>query len=268
MPSFYIDFNLNTPETEVFDDEFHHIANVFRHKKGDLLSLINGKGLKAKGLIEDIKKKSLVLKISDSVHIKKPEFKVACAFSLLKNKHDLMIVEKLTELGVDDLFPMQTKYSVKLSRENTIEKMKKTAISAAKQCDNAWLPEIHEVFDLEDVFEALKDMDYAPIVASENIPDVSLCDFVKGRGHLRCPAYHLSEKEIEDVQNISGYCVLIGPEGGFDKSEFELFEKKSIPQVAISRNVLRAETAAICAISQIFGTLLMDNFRSANLRLA
>ena len=248
MPSFLINFTENTAEIEVFDDEFHHIVNVFRHKKGDVLPLINGNGLKAKGQIQEIMKKSLKMKIEEIIQVAKPSYKVACAFTLLKQKHDLLIVEKLTELGVDDLFPMQTKNSVKQSSENTLEKYKKTAISAAKQCNNAWLPKIHEVSDLSVVLDVLKVNDYFPIIASELIP-ISTLNFF-----LTTDASDKKEPHNRSIfANKTNVCIIIGPEGGFAQSEFELFEKLDIKQVSISKNILRAETAAICAISQIMG---------------
>ena len=239
MPSFYVSFCENASEIEVFDDEFHHIVNVFRHKKGAILPLINGKGLKAQGLILDIKKKSLVLQLTDFVFVKKSEIKVSCAFSLLKNKNDLLIIEKLTELGIEELFPMVTQNSVKLFNKNTLLKMRKTSISATKQCDNAWLPNIHEISKLSEVIEILKTLGYLPVIASEKKPEMTCHDITR----------------YIQTHNINKICLLIGPEGGFDDSEFDLFDKNSLLQVALSKNILRAETAAICAISQIMGCL-------------
>jgi len=247
MPSFYIDFIENTFEIEVFDEEFHHIKNVFRHQKGDVLTLINGKGRRARGTICEIKKKSVLLEISENIYVEKPNYKVGCAFSLLKNKHDLTIIEKLTELGVDDLFPMTTIHSVKLSGENTLNKMEKTSISAAKQCGNAWLPKIHGVSDLNNIFIKLKEKGYSPILASETLPDVSLCEYIK--------TMFESKQEFSHKTRQVSLCMIIGPEGGFDKNEFALFDKLSVPRVRISRNILRAETAAICAVSQIMGNM-------------
>ncbi|MCL2063129.1 MAG: 16S rRNA (uracil(1498)-N(3))-methyltransferase [Candidatus Cloacimonetes bacterium] len=247
MPSFYLNFSENTSGIEVLNDEYHHIVNVFRHKKGDVLSLINGKGVKAKGKIHEITKKSLLIKIDEIVYIEKPFNKVACAFTLLKQKNDLFIVEKLTELGVDDLFPILTKNSVKQSSENTIEKFYRTAISASKQCNNAWLPKIHQVHDLSGVFNILKEHDYLPIIASEIIQKSTLMKFLENSSEKK------ESHNRSILANKTNICIVIGPEGGFDKSEFDMFEELDIEQVTISKNILRAETAAICAVSQIMG---------------
>ena len=74
--------------------------------------------------------------------MQKSQPQIAVAFPLLKNKHDGMIVEKLTELGVKDFFPIITERTVRKLSANTVEKFHKVAIAAMKQCDNAFLPEI------------------------------------------------------------------------------------------------------------------------------
>ena len=241
MPSFYVNFTEHTVDLEVTGEEHHHIGNVFRQKAGNIIPLVNGKGLKAKGMIKDLNKKSLSLQLSDFVFVERPMVRVACAFSLLRGRHDLMTVEKLTELGVVDLFPMQTKNSVKLSKDNTADRMRKVAISAMKQCDNPWLAEVHGTQELKAVLCKIKDMDYMPLVASELRPEDTLVSKI------------VNWREATQVSR--GICVIIGPEGGFDSAEFALFEKNSIQQVSISKNILRAETAAICAVSQLMGYL-------------
>ncbi|MCL1827341.1 MAG: 16S rRNA (uracil(1498)-N(3))-methyltransferase [Candidatus Cloacimonetes bacterium] len=233
MPSFYIDFNEVMTTFEVMGEEYHHIANVFRHKIGDILALTNGKGLIANASITAISKKSLTIKINDCHFTPQTSPKVACAFSLLKGKNDLLIVEKLTELGVQDLFPMQTEYSVKLSKENTITKMMSAAISAIKQCNNPYLPNIHTILGLEQALKIMREKGYKPLLASEKQPDKSLCELLASDD--------FSNKDI---------CMIIGPEGGFSDKEFEFFDKDQIQQVTLHHNILRAETAAICAVSQ------------------
>jgi 16S rRNA (uracil1498-N3)-methyltransferase len=235
MPCFFNgQWRKETGEVSIDCDEFHHIVNVFRHKVGDTITLTNGQGLLADAEITEIAKKSLIAKITKTTFYPGLPYRIACAFSLLKNKHDLMIIEKLTELGVTELFPMQTMNSVKLSKVNTITKYHKTAISSIKQCNNPYLPTIHKAHTLRNTLNHVLIMKYIPIVASENKPDVTLKSILS--------------KHIPHTKN---YCIIVGPEGGFDKQEFALFEKLNIPQISLGENTLRAETAAIVAVSQL-----------------
>jgi len=231
MPGFYIaELTSTQTEIKVSNEEYHHIINVFRHKLDDKITLINGKGIRCKARIKEICKSYITLLLENMECFEPAKIKIACAFSLLKNKNDLWIVEKLTELGVTDLFPMQTINSVKLSKENTVEKMKKTAIAAAKQCDNPWIPTIHDVLILDKTLNKVINMGYLPVVASERLVDINIYSF---------------HKTITN-ENI---CFFIGPEGGFDDTEFDLFEKNNIIRFNIPGNILRAETAAIVAVA-------------------
>ncbi|MDD3050869.1 MAG: RsmE family RNA methyltransferase, partial [Candidatus Cloacimonetes bacterium] len=66
---------------------------------------------------------------------------------------------------------------------------------------------------------------------------------------------------LSDLVNNSNenFCLLIGPEGGFDKSEFSFFQNEGVRTFSLGNHVLRAETAAIAAVSQIMLTVLNNN---------
>jgi 16S rRNA (uracil1498-N3)-methyltransferase len=237
MPTFYLShLTISDKHLTIDGDELHHIVNVFRFKAGDSITLTNGKGLLAKAIIKEVTKKTLTVDLIEKNQSQRPTRKIACAFSLLKNKHDLLIVEKLTELGVVDLFPMQTVNSVRLSKVNTHEKFIKTAIAAIKQCENPWLPTIHKPQTLEATIKIIIEHGYTPIVASETKPEQTLHS-------MFCTLSH-------HTPHTTHHCIVIGPEGGFDQTEFELFEKLNIPLVSLSPYTLRAETAAIVGVSQ------------------
>lgn len=242
MPSFYVNFTQTDKVIDVYEEEFHHIHRVFRHKDGDLINIVNGFGLYATAEITNINKKYLRLNIKNVEYKKKSDRKIACAFSLLKNKNDLLIIEKLTELGVNEFFPMQTRYSVRQSKETTNEKFEKIAISAIKQCDNPYLPDINNVSNLDVTLSKIIAKGYIPIIASERENELFLSEL-------------LSENQEND------FCMVIGPEGGFSDEEFELFYELNIKQVSIGNHILRAETAAISAISQlVFAYLKNDKY--------
>ena len=241
MPCFY------TPELKKDDrkititgEEFHHITHVFRKIENDEILLTNGKGLLAKAKIVDINKKDLTVHILEIKEEKPSTPAIAVAFPLLKNKHDSLIVEKLTELGVKDFFPIVTKRTIRQATKKIIEKFKKVAISAIKQCDNAFLPKIHEVSSLKELLEKIKSCDFQPVVALE----------IGKHDLLIKIAQNYNEKPI---------CIIIGPEGGFNKNEIDLLLEKKVPTFTLGNHILRAETAAISAVSQLLGYYLTNN---------
>ena len=239
MPCFY------APEMREIDDivtvsgtEYHHIYHVFRKKERDKIMLSNGKGLFAMGIIESIKKKELSVSINHITNMQKSQPQIAFAFPLLKNKHDNMIVEKLTELGVKDFFPITTVRTVRKPSTNTVEKFNKVAIAAMKQCDNAFLPQIHEVQSLTELIEKMDK--YTPIAALEI-----------GR--------HKTINEIVANSEKRSICIIIGPEGGFDKEEVEYLQNEQVATFTLGNHILRAETAAIASVSQLVGYFLKNN---------
>jgi 16S rRNA (uracil1498-N3)-methyltransferase len=54
-------------------------------------------------------------------------------------------------------------------------------------------------------------------------------------------------------------CIIIGPEGGFDKKEIEYLQKKNVATFTLGNHILRAETAAITSVSQLVGTYLQND---------
>lgn len=239
MPCFY------TPEMKITDDivlisgnEYHHICHVFRRKEGDKIILSNGKGLLAEGIINSVKKKGLTVSINKRTIMKISQPQIAIAFPLLKNKHDNMIIEKLTELGVKDFFPITTERTVRRPSINAVEKFQKVAIAAMKQCDNAFLPQIHEVQSLNELIE--KRGEFVPLVAMEI-------------------GKHKTINEIVATFEKRSICIIIGSEGGFDKKEIEYLKDRNIATFTLGNHILRAETAAIASIAQLVGSFLQND---------
>jgi len=238
MPCFYVpELKKEDKKIDLGGDEFHHIAHVFRKTINDEIDLTNGKGVLAKAKITFLTKRFLTLKIISSSEERQSNPKIAVAFSLLRSKNDYLIIEKLTELGVKDFFPLITERSVRKSSGNTIEKFGKVAISAIKQCDNAFLPKIHQVLSLETFLNSKKH--FQTVVALEIGKHKTIVETIKD-----------FEKPI---------CIIIGPEGGFSPAEANLFLEKEIPAFSLGNHILRAETAAIASVSQLLGFLLQKN---------
>lgn len=239
MPCFFApDMKTNDNIVMISGAEHHHIVHVFRYKNGDHITISNGNGLLADGIISSIEKKTLTITLENIKSIQKSFPQIAIAFPLLKNKHDNMIIEKLTELGVNDFFPILTERTVRKSSVNTIEKFNKVAIAAMKQCDNAFLPKIHNVRSLSKLINEMKG--YTPIVALEIGEHKTLNEFI-------------ANSESKPI------CIIIGPEGGFDDKEIEFFVKEKVIAFTLGNHILRAETAAISSVSQLVGYLLQKN---------
>lgn len=240
MPSFYTpNLKLADKRITIGGEEHHHISHVFRKKNGDMLLLTNGNGLLAKARINEIGKKELEVEILKITEIQTTKAKISVAFPLLKNKHDFMIVEKLTELGVKEFFPIITKRTVRKPSANTVEKFKKIAVTAIKQCDNAFLPRVNECVNLEELVQIQKDKKYISLVALEFGENKLISDIV-----------------LEKEQSV---CLIIGPEGGFAEEEAQFFIDQNVIPVSLGNHILRAETAAIAVTVQLLAIYLKSD---------
>jgi len=229
MPSYYTpELTLTSSFITLEGEEFHHLSHVKRIDTGDSIILNNGKGIMATGRICEINKRNVQLEITSSELISPPKSAFAISFALLKNKHDELIVEKCTELGASMFFPLVSEYSVRTPSHNTNQRFARIALAAIKQCDNPYLPSVHPSLALEKALASIKENGYLPILCSERRPNVWL----------------------RDIQLDASPCFLIGPEGGWKESEYELFAKHKIPEITISQLILRAETAAIAIAAQ------------------
>ncbi len=239
MPSFYAPhLKENEKEIIITDEEFHHIVNVFRKKENDIITFTNGKGILSEAQILAIEKKKLFAKIKNIQHFSHPKPDIAVAFSLLKQKNDFLIVEKLTELGIREFFPIITERTIKRPPAKIKIKYEKTAISAIKQCDNAYLPKINEPLKLSELISILKNRNFMPFVAYENEKKKTFFDLYKNGDKI---------------------CLIFGPEGGFSDNEILLFKENNIETFTIGNHILRAETAAISASAIVINSIFEKN---------
>lgn len=151
-------------------------------------------------------------------NVRRPTPAIGVAFALVKGTKPELVVQKLTELGVDVIVPFVAERSVVVWDRHKAEaarvRFDRVAREAAMQSRRAWLPTVEPVTTFDEV---------------AGRKGVSRAD--RGGGPI----------------TLARPLVLVGPEGGWSDSE----RGRDLPVVALGDGVLRAETAAIAA-----GTLL------------
>ncbi len=159
-------------------------------------------------------------------------------------------VEKAVELGVSNIFLLDTertqKQNIKInSTESSAERLNKITIEAGEQCGRGEVATTHETQDLSKILEDIKsgtdkiskDLNYACLIPKHSIDT----------------AEH-KEKMFHTQDIKSNINIFIGPEGGWTEKEEGLFESLALENkiniLNLGPTILRAETAAICAISK------------------
>jgi 16S rRNA (uracil1498-N3)-methyltransferase len=193
------------------DADVHHLERVLRLRAGDALVLGDGRGgwrparfghpVEPCGDVERAQPSS-------------PE--IGVGFALVKGGKPELVVQKLTELGVDRIVPFRAARSVVrwdgAKGARAAARWHAVARAATMQSHRPWLPVVEEVADLD----ALLGRD-----------GVALAD----RGGAPPSLEHR--------------LVLVGPEGGWAPEEVAAASGRGVPRVAVGGHVLRAETAAI-----------------------
>ena len=215
----------NINDTKIIIDnklDWGHIQNVYRLQINDEVRVIDGE-FEYLTKILSISKKEVTLEI-----IKKMEdnysldVNIDMAIGILKNDKMNLVIQKLTEIGVNKIIPLKTKRVVVKINEKK-EKWETVVREALKQCRGVKFPKVSEI-------KKICEIDYERydkiIFAYENSENSK-------------PIFELINKKDKNI-----LCV-IGPEGGITKEEVNFLKERNAFEVSLGARILRAETASI-----------------------
>ena len=143
MNLFYSNFSESQDEIVVNENDSKHIIKSYRKNIGDIIKFTNGDGLLAEAKII-YKGKKIKVKILNILKKKREKISIHIAISPLKNPSRFeWFVEKATEIGVNQITPIVTKYSEK--NKVNYERLERISISSLKQSSQFFKPQINEI---------------------------------------------------------------------------------------------------------------------------
>jgi 16S rRNA (uracil1498-N3)-methyltransferase len=204
-----------------------HAVQVLRMQPGERMELTNGAGYLWLAEIKEAGKKSCTVDIlSQSFSERGNKRHAGIAISPIKNAGRFeWFLEKATELGVQDIFPVLCKRTEKSHLR--VERMQQILISAMLQSRQVWLPRLHTPI----AFEALVD-------------NKGLHQY-HHRWIAHCASYekhHLARALQPGMQDS---LLLIGPEGDFTPEEIFMATNGGYIAVSLGETRLRTETAGV-----------------------
>ena len=207
----------------------HHLIKVLRKKEGDELVLFDGKGNSCLGVISKIHRSEVQLDVID-IFEKSLRYgiEINLGQSLIKNDPFNVTIQKATELGVTSFHPLITDRSelkIKMTRNRSL-RWNLIARGACEQCGENWLPIIEGPIKLD------------RWAANEE-------------SKTKIVLYPNADNKISDFKYKDSVSLAIGPEGDFSDYEVDSLTEKGFIPVSIGKRILRAETAAISAISSV-----------------
>lgn len=204
-------------------EESRHAKNVLRLSEGDEITLFDGSGKEYTAVVDGIAKDAVhVHVVRESASDREPQTAVTLLVGALKGDKTELVVQKATELGVGKIGVFSSRYCAAYMNENKLDRLRRVAREAAKQCLRASIPQVEYYDSLE---EALLSG-----AACEN--KLFACEFLPSGG--------------EGLQHLTGdVCAVVGSEGGFSEEEYAGAQELGYRGISLGKRILRAETAAI-----------------------
>ncbi len=243
----YIDTDLTVGQTTTLQDStFHYLFRVLRCRDNEQIIAFNGDGNDYIGQLKQQSKKSADIIVTDSlINDKESPLHTTLIQAISKGERMDIAIQKAVELGVNEIYPVQTEFSaVKLDAKRLAKKHQHwQAIiqSACEQCGRAVLPILHEVQPITNII--------GNISAQQKImlhPYPKNNDKIQSLQILQTLSHTDSQPEQSSVKSVA---VLIGAEGGLSEQEVEFAEQNNFIRLQLGQRILRTETATISALT-------------------
>lgn len=237
MQHYFLDQSLEVGEQLELPTEIKkHWLRVMRAKKGNKAEFVANNQLIYVGELidEQTGKIELIQKIEHNVEL---PFEVTIACGLPKNGKAELIVQKATEMGVDNIIFLPSEWSVaKWNQKATkkVERLQKVAQSAAEQSHRNLIPKVMYLAGLKKLFE---------IPATQKVV-----------------AYEESAKQgessnlvkvVNSLQKGDHLLAFFGPEGGISPDEISKLKNMNFTLVGLGPRILRTESAPLYFLSAV-----------------
>jgi 16S rRNA (uracil1498-N3)-methyltransferase len=235
-PRLYVDAPLSGGDEVSFDrDQANYLLNVLRLKGGDGVLLFNGRDGEWEASLTSVAKRAAVAAVSTRARAQPPAPDLHFLFAPLKHARLDYLVQKAVEMGVSLLQPVITRHT-QVARVNVV-RMRANVIEAAQQCGVLTIPHVAEPMPFSRIAENPgRLLIFCDEDADVTDPIAALIGVRNG------PAQPLA--------------VLIGPEGGFAEEErLVLRHLTKVVRVALGPRILRADTAAVAALTLVQSVL-------------
>lgn len=210
-------------------EQARYLSLVHRIKPGEQLIIFDGLGNQYTCKILQSRRKEIIAEqMKKEPYSAESSIAITLAQGIAKGDKMDLIIQKSTELGVKKIIPLITERT-QIRHTDKIDRWRKIALSASQQSGREKIPEITEPTSFEEFLERQKTGH--GIIFSEEEKERNL------------------KKILNDFQGAIEITLLVGPEGGFSKSEVITASENGFATISLGPRILRTETAAITAIS-------------------
>ena len=228
MPRFFVDQQPQDGVLTLTGENAHHAGRVLRLRVGEGVTLCDGAGMDFDCTVEAVTCRVVSRHAADT----EPKQSITLFMALPKGDKMEFIVQKAVELGVSRIVPYLSKNCVSRpdKTEKKVERWRKIAAEAAKQCGRGRLPEAAVVPVAQAIAQAAESE--TALFFYENEKRIGLRDALAGG--------------VRDTVSL-----MVGPEGGFDPAEAKAAVDAGLQSVSLGTRILRCETAPIAALAAV-----------------
>ncbi|HEX2053678.1 MAG TPA: RsmE family RNA methyltransferase [Actinomycetota bacterium] len=226
---FFTDPSYITDAAVVLRDANAHHLKVRRAKPGDRIHVGDGAGRLVEAEILTAGSAEVLARVVESRTVERPSTRLAVFQGIAKSGKVDWVVEKLVELGVDEVAVFAAGRSVPVWESAKGEVLRarweRVALAASKQSRRAWIPQVSGPLDPAEFLKRVK------AVGSVLVADPS--------AHTSLGAF------LADLGRPPEVGVVIGPEGGLTREEIEALVEAGATPVTLGSQILRTETAGL-----------------------
>ncbi|HEY3675129.1 MAG TPA: 16S rRNA (uracil(1498)-N(3))-methyltransferase [Candidatus Tumulicola sp.] len=218
---------------EIDGSDVHKIANVLRMRAGDALEIVDSSGTLFAAILahESAGMRAELVRRETTAPVEIVRIDIAQAVP--KGSKMDYVIEKATELGAGAILPFTSERSIAGEGSHKVERWRRLAENAARQCGRLDIPRVAGVVPFEQTIAAFDDYDVA-LFAWELAPQIPL-----------------RERLEQTLRGVRSAIVAIGPEGGFSHAEAEAATARGAELLWLGPRILRTETAALALLAVI-----------------
>lgn len=221
---------------ELPETESHHASSVMRIKSRDAVTLFDGQGYESAAVIESVSRRRVACQAETAQWQPRANPHAIClAVAMPKGDRAKELIERLTELGVDRVVPLQCQRSPWAVSTGALKKWQRVMIEACKQCHRNTLMQLDPPCSAADFLARSLEPQEAAWFAHPgggSVPPISA-----GADSPQQPKIRIA----------------VGPEGGFTQAECAAAEHAGWQKVGLGERIYRIETAAVMLAVKAMG---------------
>ena len=241
VPRYFLDESARVEEDSITitGGKANRLKRVMRVRRDDPLELVHPMTDRLfRTTVERVTRDDVICRIDQRRPLRPlPPPRIVISASLIRPQRYDFMIEKATELGVDEIRPVWSQRAIiRGDATQRLHRWRRLATEAAEQCRREFRPEIHAPMQVTDLIAEEQEPNSLRLLASALEPDQRIAPMFQQRRDDGLPP----PKSVH---------LLIGPEGGYTLAEANLARSHGWQPISLGNRPLRAETAAIIAIA-------------------